>query len=127
MVVQRWRWLPLLMMMGVIFYLSHLPGGSVHLPHFRQSDKLAHAMAYCALGLSFLYALPQLWRSRSLVLAGISVVAFCFLYGITDEFHQSFVPGRDVSGGDVMVDVLGGLMAWILYAGWHWWARKQCP
>jgi len=113
------------MMMGLIFYLSHLSGNSVQLPHFRHSDKFAHAMAYCMLGLSFLYALPRRWHSRPLMLAGISVVIFCFLYGVSDEFHQSFVPGREVSGDDVMADVLGGGMAWVLYAGWRWWRRKQ--
>ena len=114
-------------MMGLIFYLSHLPGNSVQLPHFRQSDKVAHAMAYCALGLSFLYALPSRWHARSLVLVGFSILLFCGFYGLTDEFHQSFVPGRDVSGGDVMADVFGGVVAWALYAGWRWWRRQQNP
>lgn len=125
MLYQRLRWLPLLLMMGVLFYLSHLSGTSVQLPHFSQSDKVAHAMAYCMLGLSFLLALPPRWHSRSLFFVGISVVIFCFLYGISDEFHQSFVPGREVSGDDVMADVLGGGMAWVLYTGWRRWRRKQ--
>lgn len=125
--LHRLRWLPLLVMMGLIFYLSHLSGSSVQMPHFRQSDKVAHAMAYCTLGLSFLYALPPRWHSRSLVVIGVSVLLFCGFYGLTDEFHQSFVPGREVSGGDVMADVLGGLVAWVLYTGWRWWRRKQSP
>ena len=123
----RLRWLPLLLMMGLIFYLSHLSGNSVQLPHFSQSDKVAHALAYSMLGVCFLYALPPRWHARSAVLLGISAVLFCFFYGVTDEFHQSFVPGREVSGEDVMADVLGGGLAWLLYAGWRWWRRKQNP
>jgi len=120
---QRLRWLPLLMMMGLIFYLSHLPGNSIHLPHFSNSDKLAHAGVYCMLGLSYLYALLPRWRLRSLGLACGSVVLFCLLFGLSDEFHQSFVPGRDVSGGDVMADIAGGAIAWILFASWRLWRK----
>lgn len=120
------RWLPFVLTMGLILYLSHLPGNRVHLPRFHNSDKLIHVGAYCTLGLSFLYALSPRWRWRSLGRAGVSVVSFCFLFGLTDEFHQSFVPGRTVSSGDVLADVVGGVMAWGLYACWQWFRNKRC-
>jgi hypothetical protein len=42
-------------------------------------------------------------------------------YGVTDEYHQLFVPGRDASGWDILADGLGGfLAAWVLF----WWDRK---
>ncbi|MCU0242053.1 MAG: VanZ family protein, partial [Vicinamibacteria bacterium] len=36
-------------------------------------------------------------------------------YGVSDEWHQSFVPGRDATVGDVMKDALGSLCALILW------------
>jgi VanZ family protein len=39
------------------------------------------------------------------------------LYGLSDEVHQSFIPGRDASVGDVVADALGALLgaaAWVV-------------
>ena len=43
------------------------------------------------------------------------VTAFGCLYGITDELHQLFVPGREASVIDVAVDTLGSLLGGIFY------------
>ena len=37
-------------------------------------------------------------------------VLFCFLYGLSDEFHQIFVPGREASLGDAAADTIGGFL-----------------
>lgn len=37
----------------------------------------------------------------------ILAIAFATLYGLTDEFHQSFVPGRDPSSFDILIDLIG--------------------
>jgi VanZ family protein len=45
----------------------------------------------------------------------IATVLFCSLIGVSDEWHQSFVPGR--SGNDVWdwtADTIGGLLAAML-------------
>lgn len=41
-------------------------------------------------------------------------------YAATDEFHQSFVPGRTAAIGDVLIDTTGGLVA---LAGAAMWTR----
>ena len=38
-------------------------------------------------------------------------VLFCFFYGMSDEWHQSFVPGRDADWLDLAADTLGALIA----------------
>ena len=48
-----------------------------------------------------------------------SAVAIASLYGFSDEFHQSFTPGRGVEFGDWVADTLGALMAVTIYARWH--------
>ncbi len=59
------------------------------------------------------------------------VVTIGFLYGITDEWHQSFVLGRGVSVWDLVFDVIGSILGFLVYRGWHvikkkrgWHARK---
>jgi VanZ family protein len=42
-------------------------------------------------------------------------VLFCFAYGITDEYHQGFVWGRDVSYYDLLFDIIGGGAGAVVY------------
>ena len=81
---------------------------------YRHPDKFAHFVLYTGLGL-LLY--PTLSRSRNGVLSKYAVPFSLFigtLYGVTDEFHQSFVPYRSASSMDVCADFLGLLFAQIL-------------
>lgn len=74
-------------------------------------DKLAHLLAYTLLGAFVRAALDgaRLHPRTALALAA----ALATLYGLSDELHQFFVPGRDMSGGDLLADALGAsLGAW---------------
>jgi VanZ family protein len=96
--------------MGGIFWASHQPTIPMpqSIPHL---DKVLHFGAYAGLaGLLVLAigpaALPG--RQRFWLAWGIAC-----LYGLSDEFHQSFVPGRDVSALDWLADAVGALAgAW---------------
>ena len=99
---------------GLIFYLSSQP--SIDAPVlFPGQDKLFHLVVFGALGFLLMGALEpsdagyrkqQLWQVALVVM----------LYGISDEFHQHFVPGRSVEVYDVLADALGGLLgAWMMY------------
>jgi hypothetical protein len=102
------RFIPMVCIMGIIFYLSHQPGDFVQLPQFPGSDKLAHATAYGFLAGTFLYSLqsfPGACNKKNV--AAIIVVALCVLFGLSDEYHQSFIPGRFVSFWDVVADGFG--------------------
>jgi VanZ family protein len=100
-----------ILIMGGIFLLSHQPGDSLPMPDITNFDKLSHCLVYAVLGVTFLFALPPSWRQRHPLLAGCATVLFCLGYGITDEFHQSFIPGRFASGGDLVADTVGGVLA----------------
>jgi len=120
------RFLPLVGVMGVIFYLSHLPGKNLHLPDIVNIDKALHCLVYATLGVAYLIALaPQYHRHPRLVVA--STPLFCLLYGISDEFHQSFIPGRTVSGGDLVADFSGGLLAVLVFFVWQRMYPKIYP
>ncbi|MEW8956524.1 VanZ family protein, partial [Clostridium sp.] len=41
-------------------------------------------------------------------------VIFSFLYAVTDEFHQTFIPGRVGSFKDVLIDTTGALICAIV-------------
>ena len=105
------RVLPLVAMMATLFVLSHQPGDTLPLPAVVNLDKLLHLMAYTVLGLSFLLALSPDWRARRPRAAAVATVLFCLAYGLSDEFHQQFVPGRFSGVDDLVFDTLGGLLA----------------
>ena len=86
---------PGLLFMGLIFYMSHKP--SVPMPMlFPHQDKVMHFGAYAVL--AFLWRIPlRFWPA--LVLSS--------LYGISDEIHQAYVPGRQADFLDWLADTAG--------------------
>jgi len=99
--------------MALIFWLSAQPAVPVPLLFWGQ-DKLAHAIFFGVLGVFLARSLtpPQVLVWSRVLLVTVLVVA----YGISDEYHQSFVPGRDASPWDVLADATGGfLAAWLLH------------
>jgi VanZ family protein len=72
-------------------------------------DKLQHLLAYAALaGAAGLWVPPEKWRRHRLVMMGL-VAAAASVYGITDEVHQYFVPGRDCNIWDWIADAAGAV------------------
>lgn len=109
-------WLPAVVWAGVIFVLSSqpwLPG-----PPGGLTDKHGHAVTYGLLALLVLFGWTRArWR---LVTGSGAVLAatVATLYGASDEWHQSFVPGRTAEVGDLLADALGAAGAAGL--GWAW-------
>jgi VanZ family protein len=104
------RWLPSLILMGAIFILSGQPAS--RLPVFGEYDllikKLGHATGYAMLGLAYYFALPpRLKVGYRWMLALLMAI----LFALSDEFHQSFVEGRNSSLTDVMIDTAGAAFA----------------
>jgi VanZ family protein len=111
------RWVPPLLIMGLIFFFSSLP--STKVPHLGGLDYLikkgSHALGYGLLGLSYYYALP---RSLSRVYRWLLALIMAILFALSDEYHQSFVEGRNSSFGDVAIDGFGAFIALFLGAGY---------
>ena len=110
-------WLPPLTLMGAIFYLSaqpDLPG-----PPGPLLDSLlkkgAHFVTYAVLAFLWWRALSRGRMTRRAALG--TAFAITVAYGISDEFHQSFVPGRSPSPQDVLIDTAGAAAA----LGLIWW------
>jgi VanZ family protein len=110
------RMVPMVITMGTIFFLSHQSGNQLSLPPIPGIDKLGHMVIYGILAGTTLFAFSETQKStkpRSLMLF---TVAFCVLYGMSDEFHQSFIPGRFVSIYDVFADGAGATVACALWS-----------
>ena len=94
--------------MALIFYLSSFERAP--LPD-DVSDKFAHMGGYAMLGLlvalGFAGRLPVRFTWR----LALSTVFVTTLYGVSDELHQMYVPGRSADMYDVMADAAGGLLA----------------
>lgn len=94
-------WGPAVLWAAVIFLLSSRPSPPETGMDFPGGDKVLHFGGYALLG-----ALLSHGGARRGVSPWLLVLAGA-LYGISDEFHQSFVPGRDVDVFDWAADCLG--------------------
>ncbi len=111
-----------LVWMGLLFYLSHQP--SLPTPMlFTYQDKLFHATAYGILGFLLLGSRTPSVQGYTNAQIKVSVL-IASLYGISDEFHQYFVPGRSSEVLDWVADTVGALIAVSLLA---WLSRKWRP
>jgi len=105
-------WGPVLAWMGVLFEASAQSdiGLAGRLP-----DTLTHGTGYLALGLLVSRAASGGLGRRLSSGRAVVVVILCTLYGVSDEFHQSFVAGRDASVWDVVKDFGGATLATLLW------------
>lgn len=110
------RTVPMILVMGTIFMLSDQPGDTLYLPPLPGIDKLAHAVVYGALAATTIYALTTRYKEKTPQAVLVATMLFCLCYGVSDEFHQYFVPGRDSSGLDVLADVFGALVVCLFSA-----------
>lgn len=132
------NWLPVILWAGLIFFFSteqfsfgrtetwfgallnwFYPGipadfeESIH----HLARKLGHWSAYFVFALLLVRAMrlakPDPWQWRRAVWTLILI----FLYALSDEWHQSFVPSRGPSLSDVLLDFFGGLcgVLWVYF------------
>jgi VanZ family protein len=98
---------------GLIFYLSSRQLGPILAGFPPNTDKLIHMIEYGGFGALTYYALGTTswapegrWHLALAIVIGIA-------YGVSDEFHQAFVPTRDSDVHDVMADAVGSALgAW---------------
>jgi VanZ family protein len=110
------RLLPMLSVMGTIFALSHTPGQFLVLPDIVNIDKVAHLAIYGLLAVTVFFAFGKRFSQMHPRLVPILVLLFCTLYGISDEWHQSFIPNRTASVFDVLADGAGAAMICVFHA-----------
>ena len=105
------RWIPALCIVCVSWYLSSQERIE-QMPNFWNADKLIHCV--CFAGLAFWVACGAGGKASVRVRFILpAVLASC--YGIVDEIHQYFTPGRTASVFDWLADSIGGVSGSIIF------------
>jgi VanZ family protein len=99
---------------ALLFILSSIPDLSPSLHLFEWEDKVHHFLAYMPLG--WLLMRSIVWQGNSTRKALCLVIALGAVYGISDEIHQHFVPGRMMDWTDAVADTCGiALGSWLFH------------
>jgi VanZ family protein len=102
-------WLPPLLLMGLIYFASAQPSLDSGLGWIDTvGRKLIHLGEYALLCFLWWRALRTVMPDRRAALVALVVAS---LYGATDEFHQSFIEGRNGSPLDWAIDTAGAAAA----------------
>jgi VanZ family protein len=125
--------------MGVIFYFSHQPGkesaqmsgwftkiveaiayvfniSSTEVDLHLLVRKGAHFTEFAILG--FLLFIALYFTREKLLPSSIIALITGVLYGVFDELHQLFIPGRSCQVADILIDASGILIAILLCNGY---------
>jgi len=100
-------WLPVFVWCGVIFWLSGIPNLSTNLGFWDVIlRKIAHITEYFILTLLLYHAFKNTFALKLYFLI-FWPAALSLIYAISDEIHQLFVPTRNGSLEDVLIDSVG--------------------
>ena len=77
--------------------------------------KCAHATEYAILAIFIIITINEYTNKRYSISKIIITILICFIYSLTDEFHQSFVPGRTSLFTDCLIDTTGSIITCLMY------------
>ena len=105
-------YVPLLIWMGLIFYLSSIPGSPrvYNNPIIYIERKGAHIFEFFVLTILFFRIFRLHIRKGKTEILGWSVIG-ASLFAISDEIHQLFTPFRDGKTADLIFDLVGIILA----------------
>lgn len=115
----RWftTWGAVLGYCGLIFFISGQPFG---VPWTVPSADIGiHVVLYAGLGWLWTRAVQYSWPTTRAGLNLVSALVFTALYGLSDEWHQLYVPGRMADIRDVIADILGGTVGSFGFLVWR--------
>jgi len=115
----RIAWLLAIAYAGLIFLLSSIPGRSLPAPPMFGADKIVHAVEFAVLAILIWHVARRC--GFGLRAALIIAVVVAIGYGVLDELHQGFTPGRFPSIFDVVADAVGALLGVALV---YWRSRR---
>ncbi len=102
-------WLPLFLYAAIVFFLSSRPI-RIHGP-WRQMDKPVHVVEFAIFSILARRSIRRSAPHWGGSVATLGAVVLSVGYGITDEWHQAFVPTRTPDPTDLMADTVGAALA----------------
>jgi len=114
-------WAPAVLWASFIFFMSSRPNLSAGT--FPFSDKIAHFVVYLIFGFfvaRFVAGDREILSRKRFFLSLLIIV----VYALSDEFHQTFVPGRTAELGDLLSDFAGGVCGIFIY-GYKFSSKKR--
>ncbi|MCX7928217.1 MAG: VanZ family protein [Patescibacteria group bacterium] len=110
-------WLPVFIWAAIIFLLSSYPTPTTSEINWGDfvTKKTAHVVEYAILATLLYRAIRQ--TGYDVKKSGYVSIFIAFLYGVTDEIHQIYTPGRTPHIRDVFFDTIGACIA--IYAIWN--------
>ena len=83
-------------------------------------DKVAHALLYGALAALVSLGMRRSTRTYPPRVQFLLPILFAFLYGISDEIHQYYVPSRNFDPWDVLANTAGAVLVqyWLCVRRW---------
>jgi hypothetical protein len=103
-------WIVVAIIAIAIFYISSLTFGKGG-GGFGWMTVAYHFLAFFSLAF---FLLPSIVKGKNKGMILVAII-IAIMYGVSDEFHQLFVPGRSCNFPDVMVDSCGILLAGLIY------------
>ncbi len=108
-------WLPVLVYASLIFYFSSLPEVPPVIIRIIPETLILHMIEYAILSIllfrTFINSNKDTLKNKAVILS----ILIATLYGITDEIHQIFVPGRVFSYLDMTVNFIGSMVVLTKY------------
>lgn len=119
------HWAPALATMGVIWILSSMSNPPVDVSSLPFRDRGAHFLSFGSVAFwvahGTMATVPRAHALRVVLFAVLSAA----LWGLLDEIHQSFVPGRSPDIIDLVADTLGAVVGASLRAAARLVWRRQ--
>lgn len=116
------QWLPAALWAALIVYLSHQsqpPGWQIV---NRVPDAIRHGGEFLVLGWTIVWGGTGQLRRKLTVPLILGMACAAALFAASDEWHQSFIPGRAPEFTDWLADIGGIALA--LAAAWMWQNRQ---
>ncbi|TAK63425.1 MAG: hypothetical protein EPO24_04255 [Bacteroidetes bacterium] len=100
---------------GTIYIISSIPKITLPKINFISVDKAGHIGVFFVLGILVYRAFePRIKESTLRFKRFLFSFLITISYGISDEIHQSFIPGRFLDKYDMLADGIGALLAGIV-------------
>src|SRR5262249_40946729 len=116
--------------LAVIFGFSTAAFSSDHTARFfgelnRLARDCAHVSEYAGLFLILRWASSKTFGRKSDWLHAPPALFLPVFYAVTDEWHQTFVPGRTASVGDIGLDALGAVLGLVIWFVVHRYRARR--